>query len=62
MEASSNQQQKEKEPRVHRPYAFDKVYSFLARKTNRSPGGLAAERRLTIKRRLGLISGSPTEP
>jgi len=25
MEASSNQQQKEKEPRVHRPYAFEKV-------------------------------------
>jgi len=30
MEAS--QQQKEKEPRIHRPYAFDKVHSFLARK------------------------------
>lgn len=26
MEASKNQQQKEKEPRVHRPYAFDKVH------------------------------------
>lgn len=25
MEASNNQQQKEKEPRIHRPYAFDKV-------------------------------------
>lgn len=31
MEASSTQQYKEKEPRVHRPYAFDKVYPLPAR-------------------------------
>ncbi|XP_039313089.1 regulator of G-protein signaling 9 isoform X3 [Solenopsis invicta] len=29
MEASSNQQQKEKEPRVHRPYAFDKMEGLV---------------------------------
>ncbi|XP_050451420.1 regulator of G-protein signaling 11 isoform X4 [Cataglyphis hispanica] len=29
MEASSNQQQKEKEPRIHRPYAFDKMEGLV---------------------------------
>lgn len=29
MEASNNQQQKEKEPRVHRPCAFDKVLPLI---------------------------------
>lgn len=55
MEASSNQQQKEKEPRVHRPYAFDKV-PYFSRAENKSLPCRGATKRVRLKRRLGILT------